>query len=68
MDKNQHLWGTHAYLVNNRSADKIYKSLLTMNKQIDNQYKDLIDAGILKGYVIYPIIVDQAKISSTIEL
>jgi len=68
VDKKQHLWGTHAYLVNNRSADKIYRSLLTMNKQIDNQYKDLIDTGTLKGYVIYPIMVDQAKFSSTIEL
>lgn len=68
IDKNQHLWGTHAYLVNNRSAEKIYRSLLTMNKQIDNQYKDLVDSHILKGYVIYPILVDQSKFTSTIEI
>ena len=68
VDKNEHLWGTHAYIVNNQSAEKIYGELLTMHTQIDNQYKNLVDTGKLKGFVIHPILVEQSKYSSTIEL
>lgn len=59
INKSEYLWGTHAYIVNNKSVEKIYNSLLNINIAIDNKLKYNIDNNILKGYVIYPILVSQ---------
>lgn len=63
----QPLWGTHAYLINNKNIKKIYNSLLNMDKAIDNKIKENFDNKILNGLVIYPILVNQNEIfNSTI--
>jgi GR25 family glycosyltransferase involved in LPS biosynthesis len=55
------LWGTHAYLINNKNAKKIYNKLLNMDLAIDNKFKKLIDDKELNGLTIYPILVDQER-------
>ena len=63
----QPLWGTHAYLINNKNIKKIYNSLLNMDKAIDNKIKENFDNKILNGLVIYPNLVNQNEIfNSTI--
>ena len=68
VDKNIPLWGTQAYLINNKNAGKIYDKLLNLNEAIDNKYKALIDSGELNGLTIFPISVGQVgeKIKSQI--
>jgi len=69
IDVTNFLTGTHAYVVNNSKVAKIYSLLLTMSAPIDIKYKDLIDDGKLKCFVIYPVLVEQEQIfSSTIAL
>ena len=53
------LWGTHAYIINNKNAAKIYNSLLNINVAIDNKFKSNINKNIIKAYMIHPILVDQ---------
>ena len=60
IDPSRELWGTHAYVVNNKSIDKICNALLTMDCQIDVKYKTLFDNGTLNGLVIYPVLVNQS--------
>lgn len=59
INKIDFLWGTHAYIINNKSAKKIYDSLLNIDVSIDNKLKNNINNNIIKGYVIFPILVDQ---------
>lgn len=68
INPNEHMWGTHAYLIKNTNARKIYNLLLTMSLAIDNKFKTLLDMNLLKGYVVYPVLVDQqrTKLKSTI--
>jgi glycosyl transferase family 25 len=66
IDNKKPLWGTHAYVINNKSAGKIYNKLLNMNLEIDNKYKMLFDNHELNGFVIYPNLVVQNNIKSDI--
>lgn len=67
IDVHEYLWGTHAYLINNKNIKKIYNSLLNMDKAIDNKIKENIDTNILTALIIYPTVVDQNdQINSTI--
>ena len=59
INKDINLWGTHAYLINNKNINKIYESLLNIDCPIDRKFKNNIINNILIGYVIYPILVDQ---------
>ena len=59
INKSDFLWGTHAYIINNKNASKIYKSLLNIDVAIDNKFKNNINNDNMKAYVIYPILVDQ---------
>jgi GR25 family glycosyltransferase involved in LPS biosynthesis len=59
INKGEYLWGTHAYIINNKNASKIYESLLNIDVAIDNKLKNNINNDIIKAYVIYPILVDQ---------
>jgi len=59
INKSDFLWGTHAYIINNKNASKIYESLLNIDAAIDNKFKNNINNDIIKAYVIYPILVDQ---------
>jgi glycosyl transferase family 25 len=69
INNSDHLWGTHAYIVNNNNAQKIYDSLLNINNPIDIKLEYNINNNILNGYVIYPILVSQnpTKFSSDIK-
>jgi len=62
VDVSSYLWGTYAYIINDKSAKRIYNKLRPMRLAIDNQYKMLIDKEELKAYVIYPPLVNQSKI------
>ena len=67
IDPANFLWGTHAYIINNKNAKKIYNKLLNMELAIDNQYKRLIDNKELNAYVINPPLVNQlGTLKSTI--
>ena len=59
VNKTDALWGTHAYIVNNNNAKKIYDSLLNIDFAIDNKFYNNINNDIIKVFVIYPILVDQ---------
>ncbi len=59
LNKKQDLWGTHGYLIKNESSDKIYYLIQKIIKPIDNIYQDLLYQDKLKGYVIFPTIINQ---------
>jgi glycosyl transferase family 25 len=59
IDKVTPLWGLHAYVINNKNAQKIFNKLLNMNLEIDNKYKILFDNNELNGFVLYPNLVTQ---------
>ena len=66
-DNNKPIWGTHAYLINNASAQKIYELLLNMNLAIDNKYTELVQEGDVSAFILFPTVVDQnPKVISTI--
>ena len=65
--KNKIMWGTHAYLVNNKNINKIYTNLLLLDEPIDVKYKQLYNDNKLNNYVIYPIIVSIINDKSTIQ-
>jgi GR25 family glycosyltransferase involved in LPS biosynthesis len=54
IDPNNVCTGTHALLINNKNAEKIYKSNCNIVQAIDFQYKINIDKKNLNGLVIYP--------------
>ena len=66
IDKNKIMWGTHAYLVNNKNINKIYTNLLLLDEPIDVKYKQLYNDNKLNNYVIYPIIVSIINDKSSI--
>lgn len=51
--------GTHALLINNKNAKKIYNNLLNINDPIDIKLDKLINKNKLNYYIIYPSIVIQ---------
>ena len=61
IDSSNHLWGTHAYLINNKSAEKIYNSILEITDPIDIKLVKNLNNNIIKGYVIYPNLVNQNR-------
>lgn len=61
IDPNNHLWGTHGYIINNKNVKKIYDNLLIMNEPYDVKLKNLIDKQILKSYIINPPLVNQTS-------
>ena len=68
IDKNNDLWGTQSYLINNKSTNKILKNIQKIDKPIDVKYQDLLKENKLKGYIIYPILVTQNGFDSTINI
>jgi GR25 family glycosyltransferase involved in LPS biosynthesis len=60
--------GTHALLINNKNASKIYDTNCNIIHAIDFQYKINIDKGLLNGYVIFrPICFQNREYSSNIQ-
>lgn len=67
LNKKQHLWGTHGYLINNNSSDKIFSLIQQMRSPIDTIYQYMLYKDKLKGYVIYPTIIQQEGDSIIVE-
>lgn len=63
----QHLWGTHGYLIKNDSSDKIFSLIQQMKSPIDTIYQYMLYKNKLKGYVIYPTIINQEGDSIIVE-
>jgi len=68
INPNEYMWGTHGYIINISNINKIYNELLNIDLAIDNKYKKLIDNKILKGFVIYPILVNINDYPTTVGL
>ena len=60
-DKNTPLLCTHAYIVNNSSADKIINLTSHINTAIDHKLNELSKDDRLKMLAIYPTLVDQIE-------
>ncbi len=52
-------WGTHAYMVNKRSSQKIYDLIQYIDREIDIKYKDLILEKKINGLIVVPTLVKQ---------
>ena len=60
--------GTHALLINNKNASKIYDTNCNIIHAIDFQYKLNIDAKKLNGYVIFrPLCFQDREFSSNVQ-
>lgn len=59
INKDEHLYGTHAYIVNNSNIDKILKHITIVDMPIDGKYEALAMENILDIFLINPTIVDQ---------
>lgn len=60
--------GTHALLINNNNASKIYNNNCVITHAIDYQFKQSIDANKLNGYVIFrPLCFQNREYSSNIQ-
>jgi hypothetical protein len=64
------VYGAHAYIINNKKADKIYEELLEISDVVDIQYFNGMREGRLKGYVVEPMLVRQQneKFGTTVRL
>jgi GR25 family glycosyltransferase involved in LPS biosynthesis len=67
LDKNAECWGTHALLINNKNAEKIFNLGCSITGQIDIHYTNLAVNGKLTCLVISPIICDQSELPSNIQ-
>ncbi len=68
LNKKDRLLGTHCYLINNKSASKILNLIQKLDRPIDIKYEYLLKNELLKGFIIYPILVTQNGFDSTINL
>ena len=53
------LWGTHAYIVNNKNIKKIVNHTQFLDTAIDDKYQILGKAGTLNIFVVHPILACQ---------
>ena len=68
MDSTRVCAGTHALLINNKNAFKIYATNCKIIHAIDFQYKLNIDSGKLNGYVIFrPLCFQNREYSSYVQ-
>jgi GR25 family glycosyltransferase involved in LPS biosynthesis len=58
VDTSNGLYGTHAYILNNKCSSHICESLLVLDCAIDDKYKILYDRGTLNLFIVYPSIVN----------
>lgn len=59
MNPDQHLWGAHGYIVNNKNIDKIIEKVKIMDRPIDDKYEELGKNNELNIFVLHPTIVNQ---------
>jgi glycosyl transferase family 25 len=52
-------WGTQGYMVNKKSAKKIYDLIKYIDEPIDNKYITLMNNKKIKGLVVIPLLVNQ---------
>lgn len=57
----QHLFGTHAYVINNKKIDKIIDNIKIIKRPIDVAIKDLSNNRIFTTIIMYPNTVIQNK-------
>ena len=67
VSNNTHLYGLHAYIINNKNINKIVNELKYIDGLIDVKIQDFSLNGTFNTYVIYPTIVDPLGIESTIQ-
>lgn len=67
VSNNTHLYGLHAYIINNKNINKIVNNLKYIDGLIDVKIQDHSLNGTFNTYVIYPTIVDPLGIKSTIQ-
>jgi len=67
LDPLNECWGTHAILIRNSSAKKIYEKNCVVRGELDKHYKWLIDNKELNGFVVYPpLCAQESRLPSTI--
>ena len=57
----QHLFGTHAYVINNKNIDKIIDNIKIIKRPIDVAIQDLSNNRIFTTIIMYPYTVIQNK-------
>jgi len=59
IDKDVPLWGTHAYLINNKNIDKIVRKTYFIARPIDQELGFLSKTGEINTIMVYPNLVVQ---------
>ncbi len=59
-------WGTQGYMVNKRSAEKIYEHIKYIDQEIDQKYRALVLEKKINGLIVVPTMVKQIGANSTI--
>jgi len=67
IDDNNHCWGLHALLINNKNIEKILNANYTLIHALDVQYRILNSTKKLTNLVIHPNICWHANLKSNIE-
>lgn len=69
LDKNINLWGTHAYIINNKNIDKIINELNTIKIPIDTSIEKLSFENVFNTITIYPnLVIQNGELKSTIRI
>ena len=58
VDPNNLLWGTSAYIINNKNVKKIINLLYDIDLPIDTKYKRLINEKKLIGLILFPNLIN----------
>lgn len=61
LNKENHIYGTQAYVINNKNIEKIYDCVTDVMSPIDIQYETFIKDDKLTAYVIDPWLFDQNR-------
>lgn len=61
------IWGTHGYIINNKSLDKFLNLLKVAENEIDLQLYKLIKKGLIKGYFCNPVLITHRNFSSLVQ-
>ena len=68
IDKNKNLWGTCAYIVNNKNINKILNETKILNAQIDYRLQESIKHDKLTAFTFCPFLSGTSDIESTIQV
>ncbi len=59
-------WGTQGYMINKKSAAKIYEHIKYIDQEIDQKYRGLVLEKKINGLIVIPTMVKQIGADSTI--